>query len=1158
MTAASVQKSVAPIPADLPQLLHAPKTPWHISPVVFERIKAQSKSATVNKRFTTVAITNKDPEYAFVFRYFQHQKPPGYSIKAITCVHNPDQTMMFEGSLIGMEAAAKAFAPAWNKEEPVAARAKTIERWKAAAAPFSPFQIASSKRVDKFFDVKVLPLWHGSKHIDSICQIGFTFFGKHHLLNKLAKAGAEKSTDIGYFGSGIYLTNSAHYASMYAKMSNSNSLLLTWVAMREPYPVVNDVPIPKKGSDMLKLQGGPAYQNYNAHYIPVTSVDPKDSENMVYYPCHHTDEPAWDEYVVFQTTQALPRFIVELGVDLPVAPSSASIASSVLVATVGALTEKLMALLDDPVIQSDSALFALLTEKSNILLNLNSQSPLSSEDLAFYNRTVKLLDSNGKVRAFIKQQLTQLQPAVPKPTITPFVASLPALKPTSALQKKDTESNKKENSVQAIHSLPHLDSSDESPPPPPPEDSVESLDNKLGAIGSASVNIDPKSLEETDAYGCTPLLHAAKTGDKEHCTSLLAAGANVNAIDNIGFNALHLAAWNGKHEIIPLFATYKQLLNAKDTEGNTPLMFAAYYGLPKACEALLKAGADPSVVDDRSGKNALHYAAQEGKHEVIPLFVPYKQLLNAKDTNGYTPLILAAYRGLPKACEALLKLGADPSATDKSGRSALDLAHQSPCSFKDEVIKLLSSYNAQQPTSPQSSAQKPYAKEDPPTQAKITKVATAARAVSSSGETLNQKSDDAVSATASVDPKALETTDWKGYTPLLNAAEAGDVELCKSLIAAGANLYAVEKNGSNALQIAARNGKHEVIPLFAAHKQLLNAKTTDGIMTPLMLAAYQGHLKACEALLKAGADPAIINVNGWNALHCAASSGKHEVIPVFAAYKQLLNAKDTNGTTPLMTAIFSGHSQACTALLQAGADPNAIWNDGKNALHTAAHWGHHEVILLFAAYKQLLNAKDTDGNTPLIEAVYRGHPKACEALLKAGADPFITDKLGLNALLKAAQHGKHEVIPLFATHKQLLNAKDTDGETPLLLAVFKGHPKACEALLKAGADPFITDKQGQNALHKAAQLGSHEVISLFAAYKQLLNAKDTNGYTPLMVAVSIGASEACKALLQAGADPSITKGGILGLGGDNALDLARRSTSSSKDEVIKLLSSYKK
>ena len=223
-----------PIPPDLPKFLPAPKTPWQISPALFARVhKEYEAEKAKGKTFAAVPVTNNDPEYAFVLHYFQHQKPPGFGIKKILCIHNPDQTQAFEGPLSGMEAAAKTFSPAWHQEEPKAHRAQTIERWRASVAPFSPFQISHSKRIDAFSLCKVVPLWHGSKFVDSISSIGFTFFGKHHKIEKSKNAGAtpgaKASTDIGYFGSGIYFTNSAHYASMY----HSGSLFLAWVSMRD-------------------------------------------------------------------------------------------------------------------------------------------------------------------------------------------------------------------------------------------------------------------------------------------------------------------------------------------------------------------------------------------------------------------------------------------------------------------------------------------------------------------------------------------------------------------------------------------------------------------------------------------------------------------------------------------------------------------------------------------------------------------------------------------------------------------------------------------------------------------------------------------------------------------------------------------------------------
>ena len=143
--------------------------------------------------------------------------------------------------------------------------------------------------------------------------INLIIFGKHHFFDTHADAGPASSTDLGYFGSGIYFTNSAHYAALYAR----GHLLLSWVSMREPYPVINDVAVPKKGRDMKMLEGKGAYQNYNAHFIPVISLEPQKVSCMEYYPCYQGQAPAWDEYVVFQRPQSLTRFWVELSTDSP-------------------------------------------------------------------------------------------------------------------------------------------------------------------------------------------------------------------------------------------------------------------------------------------------------------------------------------------------------------------------------------------------------------------------------------------------------------------------------------------------------------------------------------------------------------------------------------------------------------------------------------------------------------------------------------------------------------------------------------------------------------------------------------------------------------------------------------------------------------------------
>jgi hypothetical protein len=302
-----------PIPSGLKAPV--PKTPWNVSPQLFARVQNQPGDP-----FTKCEVLPTDPEAAFVLAYFMHQKPHNYAIKRIYCIHNPDQTLSFEAGvkIIEREAENPINTPKGKNEAPQHERDQALRRWQACTTSFSPIKIKGPKRTDKYTEVKVLPLWHGTNQAvcQSVCTSGFTSFGKHHYFNSAAQQGANASTDIGYFGSGIYFTNSANYAAMYS----SGHLLLSWVSMREPYPVVNDVPHPAKGSDMKKLAGQGHYQNYNAHYIPVASIKPHDSKCMQYYPCYQNQAPAWDEFVVFDNKQTVPRFWIELGLDSPQHP----------------------------------------------------------------------------------------------------------------------------------------------------------------------------------------------------------------------------------------------------------------------------------------------------------------------------------------------------------------------------------------------------------------------------------------------------------------------------------------------------------------------------------------------------------------------------------------------------------------------------------------------------------------------------------------------------------------------------------------------------------------------------------------------------------------------------------------------------------------------
>ena len=101
--------------------------------------------------------------------------------------------------------------------------------------------------------------------------------------------------------------------------------------------------------------------------------------------------------------------------------------------------------------------------------------------------------------------------------------------------------------------------------------------------------------------------------------------------------------------------------------------------------------------------------------------------------------------------------------------------------------------------------------------------------------------------------------------------------------------------------------------------------------TPLMLAAYGGHIDAVEHLIDAGADLMATDASGGTPLHWAVYTNWNG-IPVLIDAGADVDAQDTYGRTPLMRAAVYGTVEHVTELIEAGADLHAVDNQGRTAL----------------------------------------------------------------------------------------------------------------------------------------------------------------------------------------------------------------------------------
>ncbi|XP_027702621.1 ankyrin repeat domain-containing protein 7-like, partial [Vombatus ursinus] len=103
---------------------------------------------------------------------------------------------------------------------------------------------------------------------------------------------------------------------------------------------------------------------------------------------------------------------------------------------------------------------------------------------------------------------------------------------------------------------------------------------------------------------------------------------------------LHLACANGYPDVVSLLVERKCNLNLRDNNSQTPLIKAVECQQEECATILLEHGADPNLVD-ANNNTALHYAASGRNTAIAAKLLRHKAAIEAKNKEGYTPLLLA-------------------------------------------------------------------------------------------------------------------------------------------------------------------------------------------------------------------------------------------------------------------------------------------------------------------------------------------------------------------------------------------------------------------------------------------------------------------------------------------------------------------------------------
>jgi ankyrin repeat protein len=186
-------------------------------------------------------------------------------------------------------------------------------------------------------------------------------------------------------------------------------------------------------------------------------------------------------------------------------------------------------------------------------------------------------------------------------------------------------------------------------------------------------------------------------------------------------------------------------------------------------------------------------------------------------------------------------------------------------------------------------------------------------------------------------------------------------------------------------------------------------------------------------------------------LHEAAAKGDVAEIEKLIAAGEKPNIQDSKSRTPLHVAVYLKQPEAARALLRLGANPNALEIDRYDIVTIAAVANDLEMLKI---------ALDGGGSAKNVTSRYDG-----------------------TALIASAHLGHIEVVKMLIAAKAPLNHINNLGWTALMEAVVLGnggtnHTATVRALVEAGCDVNIADKQGTTPLQHARRRGYVEMARI--------------------------------------------------------------------------------